>query len=307
MNIKNSIVETIGNTPLVKLNNLSENLHAEIFVKPEFFNPCSSVKDRIAAAMIDAGEGAGKINKETLIVEATSGNTGIALAFIAAARGYKLCLTMPETMSLERRKLLKHLGARLELTKGSDGMNGAIRKAVEITENEKNSFLTDQFNNPANPEIHRKTTAIEILQAMNGNVDIFVAGVGTGGTITGVSGVLKSVNPGCKVIAVEPADSAVLSGGSPGAHKIQGIGAGFIPSILDTTLIDEIIPVSNESAFETARELAAKAGLLCGISSGAAVAAALQTAKKEENRNKRIVVILPSTGERYLSTDLFLS
>ncbi len=306
MDIKSSIIETIGRTPLIRLNKITEGLYADIFAKPEFFNPCGSVKDRIAAAMINAGEATGKINRDTLIVEATSGNTGIALAFICAAKGYKLCLTMPETMSIERRKLLKHLGAQLELTKGSEGMKGAINTALEITKNEKNSYFTDQFNNPANPQIHRQTTAVEILQATSGNVDIIVSGVGTGGTITGVSSVLKAVNPNCISIAVEPSDSPVLSGGNPGPHKIQGIGAGFIPTILDTSLIDETIAVSNEAAFETARKLAKAEGLLCGISSGAAVYAAIKVAKKEENKGKNIVVILPSTGERYLSTDLFI-
>lgn len=306
MDIKSSIIETIGRTPLVKLNTITAGLSADIFAKPEFFNPCGSVKDRLAGAMINAGEATGKINTDTLIVEATSGNTGIALAFICAAKGYKLCLTMPETMSIERRKLLKHLGAKLELTKGSEGMKGSINKALEITKNVNNAFLTDQFNNPANPQIHRQTTAVEILQATSGIVDIFVSGVGTGGTITGVSSVLKAVNPHCISIAVEPSDSPVLSGGKPGPHKIQGIGAGFIPTILDMSLIDETIAVSNEAAFETARKLAKTEGILCGISSGAAVYAAIKVAQKEENKGKKIVVILPSTGERYLSTDLFI-
>ncbi len=306
MGINKSIINTIGKTPLVKLNNISKNIPAEIIAKLEFFNPCGSVKDRIAASMIKAGEIEGRINKDTIIVEATSGNTGIALAFICAAKGYKLCLTMPETMSIERRKLLKHLGARLELTKGADGMNGAINKAIQITKEENNTFYVDQFKNPANPEIHKKTTAVEILEATSGNVDIFISGVGTGGTITGVSSVLKAINPNCVSIAVEPSSSPVLSGGSPGPHKIQGIGAGFIPEILDTSLIDEIIAISNDEAFETARSLAKLEGILCGISSGAAVCAAIKTAKKEKNRGKRIVVVLPSTGERYLSTDLFL-
>ncbi len=306
MGINKTIINTIGKTPLVKLNRIAKNTPAEIIAKLEFFNPCGSVKDRIAAAMIKAGEIDEKINKDTLIVEATSGNTGIALAFICAAKGYKLCLTMPETMSIERRKLLKHLGARLELTSGADGMKGAINKALQITTEEKNSFFIDQFKNPANPEIHKKTTAVEILEATSGNVDIFISGVGTGGTITGVSNILKAINPNCISIAVEPSDSPILSGGNPGPHKIQGIGAGFIPEILDTSLIDEILTISNEEAFETARDLAKLEGILCGISSGAAVCAAIKTAKKKENQGKRIVVILPSTGERYLSTDLFL-
>lgn len=306
MGINQTIINTIGKTPLVRLNEITKDIPAEIIAKLEYFNPCGSVKDRIAMAMIKAGEIDGKINKETLIVEATSGNTGIALAFVCAAKGYKLCLTMPETMSIERRKLLKHLGARLELTKGADGMKGSIAKAIQITKEEKNTFYTDQFTNPANPAIHKQTTAVEILEATSGNVDIFVSGVGTGGTITGVSGVLKAVNPNCVSIAVEPSDSPVLSGGNPGPHKIQGIGAGFIPAILDTSLIDETIAISNEEAFETARNLAKFEGILCGISSGAAVCAAIKTAKKEENHGKRIVVIIPSTGERYLSTDLFV-
>ena len=307
MGINKTIINTIGKTPLVKLNKIAKNTPAEIIAKLEFFNPCGSVKDRVADAMIKAGEIDGKINEDTLIVEATSGNTGIALAFICAAKGYKLCLTMPETMSIERRKLLKHLGARLELTKGADGMKGAINKAIQITTEENNTYYIDQFKNPANPEIHKKTTAVEILEATFGNVDIFISGVGTGGTITGISSVLKAINPNCVSIAVEPSDSPVLSGGSPGPHKIQGIGAGFIPEILDTSLIDEILTISNEEAFETARNLAKLEGILCGISSGAAACAAIKTAKKEENQDKRIVVILPSTGERYLSTDLFLS
>lgn len=306
MRINKTIGDTIGKTPLVRLNRMTKDIPAEILVKPEFFNPCGSVKDRIGLSMIEAGERDGKINKDTLIVEATSGNTGIALAFICAEKGYRLCLTMPETMSLERRKLLKHLGARLELTKGSDGMKGAIARALQITREDKNTFYPDQFSNPANPDIHRKTTAVEILEATAGNVDIFVSGVGTGGTITGVSSVLKVVNPDCISIAVEPSDSPVISGGTPGPHKIQGIGAGFIPDILDTSLIDETITISNEEAFQTARDLAAHEGILCGISSGAAVCAAIKAGKRKENIGKRIVAILPSTGERYLSTDLFL-
>ncbi len=305
MIIHNAITDTIGRTPIVKLNSLTESLKADVLVKLEFFNPCSSVKDRIAASMIKAGEIAGRIQKETLIVEATSGNTGIALAFICAAKGYKLCLTMPETMSDERKKLLRHLGASLELTPGSDGMKGAIKRAQEIAKEEKNVFLPDQFSNPANPEIHEKTTGVEILDATSGNVDIFISGVGTGGTITGVSRALKAINPDLKSIAVEPEASAILSGGSPGPHKIQGIGAGFIPEILDTSLIDSVITVSNDEALETARDLAKFEGILCGISSGAAVFAAIKTAQKEENQGKTIVTILPSTGERYLSTDLF--
>ncbi len=305
MTIHPAITETIGRTPIVRLNSLTKGLKADVLAKLEFFNPCGSVKDRIAASMIQAGESSGKITKETLIVEATSGNTGIALAFICAAKGYRLCLTMPETMSEERKKLLRHLGASLELTPGPEGMKGAIKRAQEIALEEKNVFLPDQFTNPANPHIHEKTTGVEILEATAGKIDILVAGVGTGGTITGVSRAIKAVNPDFKSIAVEPEASAILSGGSPGAHKIQGIGAGFIPEILDTTLIDSIIAVSNDDAIETAKDLARYEGILCGISSGAAVCAAIQTAQKKENQGKTIVTILPSTGERYLSTDLF--
>ncbi len=305
MTIHNGIADTIGNTPIIRLNTVTEGLRATVLAKLEFFNPCSSVKDRIAASMISAGEINGDINKRTLIVEATSGNTGIALAFICAAKGYRLCLTMPETMSDERKKLLRHLGAHLELTPGAEGMKGAIKRAREIGAEEKNSFLPDQFGNPANPEIHEKTTAVEIMNATAGNVDILVAGVGTGGTITGISRAIKAINPDFKSIAVEPESSAVLSGRSPGPHKIQGIGAGFIPKILDTALIDGIEIISNDEALETARDLAKYEGILCGISSGAAVSAALKIAQREENKGKTIITILPSTGERYLSTDLF--
>ncbi len=305
MIIHPAITNTIGQTPIVKINTLTKGLKANVLAKLEFFNPLGSVKDRIAASMITAGKISGKINKETLIVEATSGNTGIALAFICAAKGYKLCLTMPETMSDERKKLLRHLGADLELTPGPEGMNGAIKKARDIASKEKNVFLPDQFSNPANPEIHEKTTGVEILNATSGKVDILIAGVGTGGTITGVSRAIKAVNPDFKSIAVEPEASAILSGGSPGPHKIQGIGAGLIPEVLATSLIDSVITVSNDDAIKTARDLAKFEGILCGISSGAAVFAALKTAKKKENHGKTIVTILPSTGERYLSTDLF--
>jgi cysteine synthase A len=302
-----SIGSTIGATPLVQLNRMAGGLSATLFAKLEFFNPLGSVKDRIAASMIAAAELEGKITPETLIVEPTSGNTGIALAFICAAKGYRLCLTMPETMSVERRKLLTHLGAQLVLTPGPQGMQGAIDKAREILASEKNAYLPDQFANPANPRAHRETTAEEIWSDTEGRADILVAGVGTGGTITGVSQAIKARRPSFRTIAVEPADSPVLSGGQKGPHKIQGIGAGFIPDVLDRSLIDEIIPVSNEAAFETARDLAKMEGILCGISSGAATWAALQIAKRPEAAGKVIVVILASTGERYISTELFKS
>jgi len=305
MPIFSGISKTIGSTPMVRLNRMSQGLQAEIIAKLEFFNPLSSVKDRIAASMIAAAEKEGKIDTETLIVEPTSGNTGIALAFICASRGYRLCLTMPETMSVERRKLLRHLGAQLVLTPGSTGMKGAIEKAGEIVSSEESAFMPDQFSNPANPQIHRETTAEEIWNDTGGRVDVLVAGVGTGGTITGVGQVIKSHNPDFRVVAVEPASSAVLSGGPPGAHKIQGIGAGFIPEVLDRTVIDEVLAVANDDAFETARRAAREEGILCGISSGAALWAAMQVAARPESRGKRIVVILPSTGERYLSTELF--
>ena len=301
------INSTIGSTPLVRLNNIADGLGAEIFAKAEFFNPLGSIKDRIGIAMIEAAETKGLINAETTIVEPTSGNTGLALAFVCAVKNYKLVLTMPDTMSMERRKLLKHLGAKLVLTPGADGMKGAIAKAQEILGSNKNSFMPDQFSNPANPEIHRKTTAEEIWNDTDGKVDIVVSGVGTGGTITGVSEVIKARKPSFKAVAVEPADSPVLSGGQAGPHKIQGIGAGFIPDVLNTEIIDEIITVTNEQAFQSARELAASEGLLCGISSGAAMYAALELARRPENRGKQIVVILPDTGERYLSTDLIES
>ena len=306
MNIFPRIQNTVGSTPMVRIRKMNPSGDCEILAKLEFFNPLGSVKDRIAAAMIDAAEQEGLIGANTLIVEPTSGNTGIALAFICAAKGYRLCLTMPETMSLERRKLLKHLGADLVLTPGPSGMKGAIEKAQELLKSEKNAFMPDQFNNPANPRIHRETTAKEIWNDTDGHVDIFVAGVGTGGTITGVSQALKEKKPSLQSIAVEPADSPVLSGGKPGPHKIQGIGAGFIPTVLDLSVIDEIIPVSNEEAFETARQLAGSEGILCGISSGAAMAAALKVARRRESKGKQMVVILASTGERYISTDLFL-
>ena len=306
-NIAQKLTDLIGNTPLMALNRYSREagLPDPLLGKLEYFNPLGSVKDRIAFAMIEAGEAAGKIKPDTLIIEPTSGNTGIGLAFVAASRGYKLILTMPETMSVERRNLLKALGAELVLTPGTEGMKGAIRKAEELAQANPNSFLPQQFKNPANPEMHRKTTAEEIWRDTGGKVDIFVAGVGTGGTITGVGEVLKSRNPAVQIIAVEPADSPVLSGGQPGPHKIQGIGAGFVPDVLNPNIIDEIITVKNDDAMATGRELAKTEGLLIGISCGAAVWAATQVARRPENKGKVIVVILPDTGERYLSTALF--
>jgi cysteine synthase A len=306
MKVSNNINSTVGSTPLVRLNAVNDGLEAEILAKLEFFNPLGSVKDRIGVSMIEAAEEKGLINPETTIVEPTSGNTGIALAFVCAVRKYSLILTMPETMSIERRKLLSHLGAKLVLTPGADGMKGAIAKAQEILNTTSNVYMPDQFSNSANPEIHRKTTAEEIWNDTAGNVDIFISGVGTGGTITGVSEVIKSRKPSFKAVAVEPSDSPILSGGQPGPHKIQGIGAGFVPEVLNTKIIDEIVTVTNEQAFETARKLAAQDGILCGISSGAAVWAAMEIAKRAENKGKQIVVVLPSTGERYLSTDLFI-
>ena len=300
------ITTTIGSTPLVRLNEISKGLPATILAKLEFNNPLGSVKDRIGLAMIEAAERDGLIQPDTLIIEPTSGNTGIALAFVCATKKYRLLLTMPDTMSLERRKLLKHLGAELVLTPGSEGMKGAIQRAAEILAESPNAYMPDQFSNPANPEIHRKTTAEEIWRDTKGSVDILVAGVGTGGTITGVSEVIKGRKPALWTVAVEPSDSPVLSGGNPGPHKIQGIGAGFVPPVLNTAIIDEIVTVSNGEAFETARDMAKEEGILCGISSGAAVTAALRVARRKENQDKQIVVILPSTGERYLSTDLFL-
>jgi cysteine synthase A len=303
--IFSDINRTIGSTPLVRLNKVTKGLEADIIAKLEFFNPLGSVKDRIGVAMIEAAEREGRISPKTLIVEPTSGNTGIALAFVCATKGYRLSLTMPDTMSIERRKLLKHLGAELVLTPGSKGMKGAIAKAEEILAGTKGAYMPNQFKNPANPKIHRKTTAEEIWRDTGGTVDIMVAGVGTGGTITGVAEVIKARKPSFRAIAVEPADSPVLSGGEPGPHKIQGIGAGFIPDVLNVNIIDEIVTVTNEESFETARQLAKEEGILCGISSGAAVWAALKVAKQQENRGKQIVVVIPSTGERYISTDLF--
>jgi cysteine synthase len=305
MRIFPEIGSTIGATPLVRLNRISRGLEAEVLVKLEFFNPLSSVKDRIAVSMIEAAEKEGKIGPETLIVEPTSGNTGIALAFVCAAKGYHLCLTMPETMSMERKKLLTHLGAELILTPGTQGMKGAIEKAMSIAESRPDAYMPNQFNNPANPRIHRETTAEEIWKDTDGKVDFLVAGIGTGGTITGVGQVIKQRNPNLKVIAVEPADSPVLSGGKPGPHKIQGIGAGFIPENLDRGILDDIVTVTNENAFDTARKLAKMEGILCGISSGAAVWAAMEVASRKDSAGKRIVTIAPSTGERYISTDLF--
>jgi len=299
------IMQAVGSTPLVRLNAIARGLPAAIAAKVESMNPLGSVKDRIGAAMIQAAEAQGLITPDTLIVEPTSGNTGIALAFVAAAKKYRLILTMPETMSLERRKLLKHLGAELVLTPGAQGMTGAINQAKEIVATTKGAFLPNQFANPANPAAHRRTTAEEIWRDTAGAVDFLVSGVGTGGTITGVSEVIKARKPSFKAVAVEPEASPVLSGGQPGPHKIQGIGAGFIPEILNTKIIDEVIAVSNEAAFETARDVAKLEGILCGISSGAAVFAALAVARRPENRGKLIVAVLPSTGERYLSTDLF--
>lgn len=305
MKFHSIISSTIGATPLVRLNRINEGIDANIFAKLEFFNPLGSVKDRIAASMIEAAEVEGLIDSQTLIVEPTSGNTGISLAFICAAKNYRLCLTMPDSMSAERRSLLKHLGAELILTPGAEGMKGAINKAREINESEDKSFMPDQFANPANPRVHRETTAEEIWRDTEGQVDILISGVGTGGTITGVAQVIKPRKPSFKAIAVEPADSPVLSGGSKGPHKIQGIGAGFIPEVLDQSIIDDVVTVSNDDAFETARRAAKLDGILCGISSGAAIWAALEVARRPESAGKTIVAIIPSTGERYISTDLF--
>jgi cysteine synthase A len=305
MKIANSITDLIGNTPLVKINRLTKSSHATVVAKLEYFNPSHSVKDRIGVSMIDAAEKAGLIKPDTIIIEPTSGNTGIALAFAAAARGYKLTLVMPDTMSRERRMLLRGYGAELILTPGSEGMSGAIRKATEIAASDARYYMPQQFNNPANPEIHRQTTAEEIWRDTDGKVDIVVSGVGTGGTITGVGEVLKSRKDSVRMVAVEPDASAVLSGGSKGPHVIQGIGAGFTPEVLNTTIYDEIIRVTNDDAINTAREMAKQEGLLVGISSGAAVWAALQVASRSENDGKLIVVIIPSFGERYLSTPLF--
>ena len=306
MNIASSITDLIGNTPLVELNRLSAGLPAKVVAKLEFFNPGSSVKDRIAAAMIDAAEKAGKINANTIIVEPTSGNTGIGLAMVCAARGYKLVITMPERMSKERRMLLRAFGAELVLTPAAEGMGGAIAKAQELVDSNPDVyFMPQQFENPANPEVHRQTTAEEIWRDTDGQIDIFVGGVGTGGTVTGVGEVIKARKPEVQVFAVEPEASPVLSGGQKGPHPIQGIGAGFVPKNLNTEIYDGVIQVPNDAAFSTARAMAEKEGILVGISSGAAVWSALQLAAKEENKGKLIVVLIPSYGERYLSTPLF--
>lgn len=307
MKIANNITELIGKTPLVRLNKMADGCYAEVVLKLEFFNPLGSVKDRIGLAMIEAAEKAGKIKKgETVILEPTSGNTGIALAFVCATRGYDLTLVMPETMSLERRALLRAFGANLILTPAAEGLAGTFKKVDELTGSSKKYFVPQQFQNPANPEIHRKTTAEEIWDDTDGKADILVSGIGTGGTITGVSEVIKQRKPGFKTIAVEPAESPVLSGGQPGPHKIQGIGGGFIPEVLNTGIIDEVIKVSSDEAFQYARRLIREEGILAGISSGAAVCAALQVASRKENKGKLMIVIIPSTGERYLSTDLFV-
>lgn len=305
MRIANDITALIGNTPLVRLNRLSKGAKAEVVAKLEYFNPSHSVKDRIGVAMINAAEQAGLIKPETVIVEPTSGNTGIALAFVCAARGYKLVLTMPETMSKERRALLRAYGAELILTPGPEGMGGAIKKAEELVAANPDYFMPQQFKNPANPEIHRNTTAEELWRDTDGEIDIVVAGVGTGGTITGIAEVLKARKPGFQAIAVEPDASPVLSGGQKGPHPIQGIGAGFVPDVLNTGIIDEVIRVKNEEAFATAQRAAKEEGLLVGISSGAALWAALQVARRPENAGKLIAVVIPSFGERYLSTALF--
>ena len=304
-NIFEDITKTTGRTPLVRINKLSQGSGATILAKLEFFNPLSSVKDRIGVAMIEEAENSGKLKKDSVIIEPTSGNTGIALAFVAAAKGYKLILTMPDTMSVERRQLLKILGAQIILTEGAKGMKGAVEKAEELVKKTPNAYMPQQFNNPANVQIHRKTTAEEIWADTDGAVDIFIASIGTGGTITGVGEVLKKRKPSVKIIGVEPLDSPVLSGGKPGPHKIQGIGAGFVPQILDVKILDEIIKVSNDDAGVVARNLVRQEGIFVGISSGAAMQAALEVARRKDSIGKTIVVIFPDTGERYLSTWLF--
>lgn len=305
--IAKSLTDLIGNTPLLEMCNYNQdnNLQARLLAKLEYFNPAGSVKDRIGYAMIKDAEEKGLLKKGSVIIEPTSGNTGIGLAFVSAARGYKLILTMPETMSAERRNLLKALGAELVLTPGADGMSGAIEKALELAETIPGSFIPQQFENPANPAAHFRTTGEEIWRDTGGDVDVFIAGVGSGGTITGVGELLKTKKPEVKIVAVEPFDSPVLSGGAPGPHKIQGIGAGFVPAVLNREIIDEIFKVKNEDAFNTARELSKREGLLVGISSGAAVYAAAQIALRPENKGKTVVVLIPDTGERYLSTELF--
>jgi cysteine synthase A len=305
MKIATDITKLIGATPLVKINRLAENYPATVIAKLESFNPCSSVKDRIGLSMIEAAEKEGRLKKDSVIIEPTSGNTGIALAFVCAVKGYKLILTMPETMSMERRQLLSAFGAEIVLTPGAEGMTGAVKKAEELAASNKRYLVLQQFANPANPQIHRKTTAEEIWSDTDGNVDILIAGVGTGGTITGIAEVIKNKKPSFKVVAVEPKDSPVLSGGKPGPHKIQGIGAGFIPQVLNIKIIDEILQVSNEDAAKMSRRLAKEEGILAGISSGAAMCAALEVAARKENEGKLVLVILPDTGERYLSTGLF--
>ncbi len=305
MNIANDMIALVGNTPLVALNRVTEGCVAKVAGKLEFFNPCASVKDRIGMSMIDAAQRAGLIDRDTLIVEPTSGNTGIGLAFICAVRGYRLVLTMPESMSIERRKLLKGLGAQVVLTPAAAGMQGAIEKARQIVGENRKAYMPMQFENPANPQVHERTTAEEIWRDTDGQVDIFLAGVGTGGTITGVSSVIKRRRPSLKVVAVEPTDSPVLSGGRPGPHKIQGIGAGFVPGVFRRDLVDEIFPVTNEQAISMAGRLIREEGILCGISSGAIAYAAVEVAKRPVNAGKLVVFIVCDTGERYLSTELF--
>ena len=305
MKIAENITQLVGNTPLVRLNNVTSGVEAEVIVKLEFFNPCGSVKDRIGLSMIEDAERKGLINQNTVIIEPTSGNTGVGLAFVCAVKGYRLILTIPETMSMERRTICRAFGAEIILTPAEEGMRGAVRRAEELASSIPNAFIPQQFKNPANPEIHKKTTAEEIWKDTDGRVDIIVAGVGTGGTITGIAEVIKRRKPSFRAIAVEPANSPVLSGGKPGAHRIEGIGAGFIPEVLNLEVIDEVIQVRDEDATLMARRLAREEGIFCGISSGAAVFAALEVAKRPDNKGKMIVVILPDTGERYLSTGLF--